>query len=232
MDFLLCLALGKEGELIVRLHLGCVCSPCWDELCVGAPRSPVTPLAFARLWLTHTSPRWPGDMMERQCSRGPGFAGHAEVPAYWGFLGLLRGQRGGGQSSRSQSMARVVTVTAGALSWWFFCRTFVPLAGAGSGMPANGSSRPAMWFVSVTGLASSGDFGWCSQGPGGKRGARLPAELRVLLALHALGNSGSPWPGAGSLQGSVSRSVAFVLAVWLHVSSWMLMLNKRHLFSR
>lgn len=169
----------------------------------------MTPLAFARLWLTHTSPRWPGDMMERQCSRGPGFAGHAEVPTYWGFLGLLRGQRGGSQSSRSQSMARVVTVTAGALSWWFFCRTFVPLAGDGSGMPANGSSRPAMWFVSVTGLASSGDFGLCSQGPGGERGARLPAELRVLPGPARPGEQREPLARRGQSSGQRFKERGF-----------------------
>lgn len=139
----------KRGE-IVRLHLSCVFSPSWDVM-RGGTREPWDPSRLSKA-------RGP-------CFGGHSFAGHAEVPTYWGFLGLLRGQRGGDQSRRSQSMARVVTVTAGALSWWFFCRTLVPLAGAGSGMPANGSSHPAMWFVSVTGLASSRDIWLVLPGP-------------------------------------------------------------------
>lgn len=70
-------------------------------------------------------------------------------------------------------MARVVTVMAGLYHGGFSVGLLRSLAGTGSGMPANDSSHPATWFVSVTGLASSSDI-WLVL-PGPRRRGRSPS---------------------------------------------------------
>lgn len=78
-------------------------------------------------------------------------------------------------------MAGVVMVTAGALSWWFFHRTFLfPWQGLAQGCQQmiqvtlqHGLYQSRVWPAAVA-------FGQCSLGPRGKRGAGLPAELWVL----------------------------------------------------
>lgn len=53
-----------------------------------------------------------------------------------------RGQQGSDQSSRSQSMAEVVTLTSGALSWWVFCKTFL--------FPWQGLAQGCQQLIQVT----------------------------------------------------------------------------------
>lgn len=130
-------------------------------------------------------------------------------------------------------MAGVVTVMAGALSWWFFCRTFLlPWQGLAQGCQQmiqvtlqRGLYQSRVWPAAVT-------FGWCSLGPRGERGARLPAELEVLPGPAVSGRTMGALGPARAAFGAMFQGVwLLVLAVWLHVSSWMFMLNKRHLFS-
>ena len=125
-----------------------------------------------------------------------------------------RGQRGGDQSSRSQSMARVVTVSAGALSWCFFCRTFLfPWQGLAQGCQQMiqvtlqcGLYQTWVWPAAVT-------FGQCSLGPRGERGACLPAELRVLPGPADSGRTMGALGLAWAVFGAVFQAVR--LLFWL-----------------
>lgn len=131
-------------------------------------------------------------------------------------------------------MARVVTVTAAALAWCFLqhFRAFLfPWQGLAKGCQQmiqvtlqRGFCQSQAWPAAVT-------FGQGSLGPGGARGACLPAELRGPPGPATTRNKGGPRPNTGSVWGDVLSRTSFVLSVWFRVSSWMLVPNKSHLFS-
>lgn len=164
-------------------------------------------------------------MPRQQCSHGLSKAGHTEVSTYLGFLKTAAPkdscERGTGVSkgaaNRSQSVVRVLTVTAPTLITVAFLQDFfLVVAGACQGCQQmihvtlqHDLYKSWVWPAAVTFRLMLPHY--ASE----MRGACLPAEFQVLPGPansgRTIGTLG-PWI---VVWGSVSRSVAFVLAVWL-----------------